>query len=119
MAGTEVVIKESAMAWDQQQDCVDCAAHALNVLKLDDQSAIAQFIKTELDAKYGHRWHCVVGHDFGSLVGHEGKDFLYMCLNSTLFIMVWRVEKQYEEKAVSVNTLLATQQVKRDAAPAY
>lgn len=119
MAGTEAVIKESAMAWDRQQDCVDCVSHALHVLHLTDQSAIAQFIKTELDAKYGHRWHCIVGHDFGSFVGHTGKDFVYMQVNKDLFIMIWRMEKLFEENAISVNTLVASQQAKRDAEPDY
>lgn len=119
MAGTEVIIKESAMSWDLQQDCVDCAAHALNVLGLTDQTAIAQFIKTELDVKHGYRWHCIVGHDFGSLVGHEGREFLYMQMNGNLFLVMWRVEKMLEDRAVPVKTLMATQQAKRDAEPPY
>ncbi|EPY32733.1 dynein light chain LC8-type, partial [Strigomonas culicis] len=81
MAGVEAVIHDSAMTWDLQQDCVDCAAYALRELNLTDQNKIAEFIKSEMDSKYGLLWYCVCGHSFGSLVGHEGGDCIYFSID--------------------------------------
>lgn len=118
MAGKEIIIKDSAMSWDIQQDCVDCAAHAFYVQKLRDQTAIAQYIKRELDLKYGHRWHCIVGHSYGALVGHDLEYSLYMQIED-FYILLWRVNTDYEEKKVSLAILSSTQQAKREALPSY
>ncbi|CAL9094442.1 unnamed protein product, partial [Musa textilis] len=29
---------------------------------------IAEYIKKEFDAKYGHSWHCIVGRNFGTRI---------------------------------------------------
>ncbi len=87
MAGTEVVVKISAMHRDIEQDCVDCAAFALT--KLNEQKAIAQWIKRELDKKYGHTWHVIVGRHFGSFVSHDDKNYLYFFI-SDLGFLVWK-----------------------------
>lgn len=92
MSGTHVVIKESAMSVDMQQDCADCAAHALRTLKLNEQNSIAQFIKKELDAKYGGDWNCIVGHSFGTCVGHDTMYFIYFEVDG-LYFNVWKKEK--------------------------
>ncbi|KAK7199031.1 dynein light chain [Novymonas esmeraldas] len=102
MSGTNVLIKESAMPVDMQQDCVDCAAHALIDLKLHEQSELAQFIKTELDIKYGGQWHCIVGHSFGSCVGHDEAFFIYFEINDVFFSM-WRMDKTLETRQVPIN----------------
>lgn len=118
MAGTEVVVEESAMKRDLQQDCVDCAAHALVDLHLIDQTAIAQFIKKELDEKYGTRWHCVVGHSYAAFVGHDSEFFIYFRINN-LYFTIWRIDNEFEENHVSVAALFASQEAKRNAAPNY
>ena len=41
---------------------------------------MAKVIKKEFDATYGGVWHCVVGRNFGSLVTHETKTFIYFYL---------------------------------------
>lgn len=118
MSGTQVVVEESAMSWDLQQDCVDCAAHALKNLQLNEQTALAQFIKKELDEKYGERWHCIVGHSFAAFVGHDTEYFIYFRIDNVYFC-IWRIDTQYEEKQVPVAALLASQEDKRKAAPKY
>ncbi|CAJ1007593.1 putative Dynein light chain type 1 [Leishmania naiffi] len=102
MSGTKVLIKESAMPVDMQQDCADCAAHALFTLKLHEQTELAQFIKKELDIKYGGQWHCIVGHSFGSCVGHDEAFFVYFEINGIFFSM-WRMNKTLEAKQVSID----------------
>lgn len=92
MSGTQVIIKESAMPVDMQQDCADCAAHALSALQLKEQNSIAQFIKKELDVKYGGDWHCIVGHSFGTCVGHDTTFFLYFEI-SGLYFNIWKMAK--------------------------
>lgn len=118
MSGTEVVVEESAMKWDLQQDCIDCAAHAFKHLRLNDQTAIAQFIKQELDEKYGARWHCIVGHSYAAFVGHDSEYFIYFRIDN-LYFTIWRIDTEYEEIQVPVAALIASQEAKRNAAPDY
>ncbi|KPA82847.1 putative Dynein light chain [Leptomonas pyrrhocoris] len=105
MSGTKVVMKESTMPVDMQQDCADCASHALVTLKLREQNSIAQFVKKELDVKYGGDWHCIVGHSFGTCVGHDTTYFLYFEIDG-LYFNVWKMEtatavKQSDAAAVA------------------
>lgn len=79
------------MSWDLQQDCVDCAAHALTELKLREQTAIAQFMKKELDSKYGGSWHVVVGHSYGTVVGHDDSYFAHFHIGD-LHFTIWRMD---------------------------
>lgn len=99
MAGTAAVVKISAMHPDIEQDCVDCASHALHVLKLDEQKAVAQWIKREMDQKYGFVWHVIVGRQFGSFVAHDDKSFIYFFLGDVGFLM-WRTQST-QSKTVS------------------
>jgi hypothetical protein len=89
MAGTKAVVKISAVSPDVEQDCIDCAAFALRELRLSEQTAIAQFVKRELDQKYGSLWHCVVGRQFGSYVSHDNGHFLYFFIDDCGFL-IWR-----------------------------
>lgn len=118
MAGTEAIVEESAMKWDLQQDCIDCAAYAYKHLHLQDQTAIAQFIKKELDEKYGTRWHCIVGHSFAAFVGHDSEYFIYFRIDN-LYFTIWRICKEYEDHHISIKALLASQEEKRMSAPNY
>ena len=104
MAGTEAVIKISAASPDIEQDCVDCAAHALFDLKMTEQTAIAQFLKKELDRKYLHkRWHCIVGRNFGSYVAHEDSSFVYFFIGDCAFL-VWATSAE-TPKIVSIKNV--------------
>lgn len=118
MAGVEAVIHDSAMAWDLQQDCVDCAAYALHELHITDQNKIAEFIKTEMDSKYGLLWYCICGHSFGSLVGHDEGNCIYFSIDN-IFFLIWRMDQSYESKVVDVDELLAAQKKKREAVKVY
>ncbi|KAG8343348.1 putative Dynein light chain type 1 [Trypanosoma vivax] len=101
MAGTAAVVKDSVMSRELQQDCVDCAAHALNVMNLREQTAIAQFIVRELDSKYGSRFHCIVGRSFGSYVGHDGQYFIYFFIGDCAFL-IWRTVDTFQERVFYV-----------------
>lgn len=107
MSGTKVTIKESAMPNDMQQDCADCAAYALLTLKLSEQNGIAQFMKKELDVKYGGDWHCIVGHSFGTCVGHDTTHFLYFEIDS-LYFNVWKTETSNEVKGSGASSVSST-----------
>jgi dynein light chain LC8-type len=87
MAGTAATVKASAMAADIEQDCVDCAAEALS--RFAEQRAVAQWMKRQLDAKYGAVWHVIVGRHFGSYVSHDDKSFLYFFVGDVAFL-IWR-----------------------------
>ena len=45
--------------------------------KKDLHNLMARYIKKEFDANYGGCWHCVVGRNFGSLVTHTSRTFIY------------------------------------------
>lgn len=96
MAGTEAVIKVSAMHPDIEQDCVDCAAHALETFQ--EQKALAQWIKRELDLKYGPTWHCICGRQFGSYVSHHDRSFLYFFIGDLGFL-IWKTEPESSAEA--------------------
>ncbi|CCW64690.1 unnamed protein product [Phytomonas sp. EM1] len=99
MVDTSIVVKESAMPWDLQQDCVDCVAHAFCELRIQEQSQIAKFVKSELDSKYGANWHCVVGRSFGALVGHDGEHYVYLQIGD-VYVLIWRMDTECVGKMV-------------------
>lgn len=114
MAGTQAVVKISAMKPDMEQDCVDAAAHALFERRLVEQRAIAQFIKRELDRKYGPTWHVVVGRSFGSYVSHDDQNFVYFFVGDCGFL-IWRTASQ-PSKIVDVDAVLEANKAKKEAA---
>lgn len=114
MSGTKAVVKISAMKPDIEQDCVDAAAHALLERKLVEQRAIAQFIKRELDSKYGTTWHVIVGRSFGSYVSHDDQNFVYFFIGDCGFL-IWRTESR-PNKIVDVSNVLAASKKKKEIA---
>ena len=108
MTGTRAIIKISAMSPDLEQDCVSCAAYALKEKNLVEQRSIAQFIKRELDRKYGFVWHVIVGRSFGSYVAHDEQNFCYFFIGDCAFL-IWRTESK-PSKIVDVAALRATRQ---------
>ena len=103
MTGTFATVKISALSPDIEQDCIDCAAHALHELKLTEQRSLAQFIKRELDRKYGCVWHCVVGRHFGSYVTHDEQNFVYFFIGDCGFL-IWRTAENSTQKIASVRS---------------
>ena len=47
------------------------------------EKEVVSFLKAEFDAKYGGVWHCIVGRNFGSMITHETKHFIYFYYNQT------------------------------------
>ncbi|CCW71904.1 unnamed protein product [Phytomonas sp. Hart1] len=99
MVNATIIVKESAMSWDLQQDCVDCVAHAFYNLRIREQNQIAKFVKCELDSKYGESWYCIVGHSFGALVGHDGEYYVYLQVEN-VYVLIWRMDMECESKLV-------------------
>eukprot|EP00758_Cryptobia_borreli_P012474 Tbor_TRINITY_DN5750_c3_g6::TRINITY_DN5750_c3_g6_i2::g.19541::m.19541/K10418/DYNLL; dynein light chain LC8-type len=110
MSGTKAIVKISAMGPDIEQDCIDCAAYALLDKKLTEQRAIAQFIKRELDRKYGTVWHVIVGLSFGSYVSHDDQSFLYFFIGDNGFL-IWRTES-LPTKTVTVDDVIRQRKVR-------
>lgn len=79
------VIKSSDMSEDMQVDAVNFAKQALD--KYNVENDIACFIKKEFDKKYTPTWHCIVGRNFGSLVTHESKHFIYFDLRQVSILL--------------------------------
>ena len=85
--GAEATVKLSCMNRDVEQDCVDCAAEALT--RFPEQRAVAQWMKKELDRKYGTVWHVIVGRHFASYVGHHDTSMVYFFIADVWFLL-WR-----------------------------
>lgn len=85
MAGTEAVVKMSVMHPDIEQDCIDCAAEALT--RFTEQRSVAQWMKRELDRKYGSVWHVIVGRHFGSFIGHQDRYMAYFFIRDVGFLL--------------------------------
>ena len=85
------VVKNSDMPEEMQQDAVDSATTALG--KFDIEKDIAAYIKDEFDKKYGPKWHCSVGRNFGSYVPDTGtKHFIYFYLGQ-MAVLLFKSEK--------------------------
>eukprot|EP00088_Acartia_fossae_P061102 TRINITY_DN73353_c0_g1_i1.p1 TRINITY_DN73353_c0_g1~~TRINITY_DN73353_c0_g1_i1.p1 ORF type:complete len:122 (-),score=15.53 TRINITY_DN73353_c0_g1_i1:80-424(-) len=60
---------------------------------------ISQFIKIELDKKFGCSWHVVTGEEFGTDITFEVGAMLYIYYGS-LAILIWRCGTQLQREAV-------------------
>mmetsp|Transcript_148240 Transcript_148240/g.259102 ORF Transcript_148240/g.259102 Transcript_148240/m.259102 type:complete len:104 (-) Transcript_148240:3-314(-) len=85
MAAVPARVCKADMSEDMTQDSVDCATEALRRFKV--QKDMAQFIKKEFDAKYGPKWHVIVGRHFGSYVSYEYKCFVYFFIDDLAFLI--------------------------------
>lgn len=70
-----VIVKASDMGDEMQQEVFRIAEEAMREHTLERE--IASVIKKEMDSRYGHTWHVIVGRSFGSYVTHEKGRFVY------------------------------------------
>ena len=81
-----VVVKNTDMSAEMQQDAVDCGQQAMN--RFNVEKNIAAYIKNEFDRKYNPTWHCIVGRNFGGFyVIHELRVFMYFYLGQVAIIL--------------------------------
>ncbi|KAF7257489.1 hypothetical protein EG68_05366 [Paragonimus skrjabini miyazakii] len=71
-------IEVNEMPVGMQADAVRFTVDAMN--KNHDKGIVAAYVKRVFDKTYEPSWHCVVGRNFGSCVGHEGRSFTYFYL---------------------------------------
>ncbi|KAK5983004.1 Dynein light chain [Trichostrongylus colubriformis] len=83
----DVIIKSTDMSVEMQREVVSVVCRACEKYCLEKD--IATFIKHELDRKYGHPWHCVVGRNYGSFVTHETYHFMYLYVRKTA-VMIFK-----------------------------
>ena len=81
----KVIIKNSDMTEDMQQDAINIATKAFNAYSIERD--IACCIKKEFDKKHNPTWHCVVGSDFGSYVTYETNKFIYFYLGEIAVLL--------------------------------
>jgi dynein light chain LC8-type len=48
---------------------------------------MARVLKKEFDAAYGGVWHCIVGRNFGSVVTHTSRTFIYIYIGHVAVLM--------------------------------
>ena len=94
------VVKNSDMPEEMQQDAVDSATTALG--NFDIEKDIAAYIKDEFDKKYGPKWHCSVGRNFGSYVPLRHRDkALHLLLPGTGGGAVIQIREEEQERRQS------------------
>mmetsp|Transcript_12698 Transcript_12698/g.25922 ORF Transcript_12698/g.25922 Transcript_12698/m.25922 type:complete len:96 (-) Transcript_12698:432-719(-) len=81
-----------ATVTDMPQEIQDIALQtvtkALEEGKSENESVA--FVKEFFDRTYGPTWHCILGRNFGSKVTHESKTFLYITVNKTLKMLLFK-----------------------------
>lgn len=55
--------------------------------KKDLHNVMARVLKKEFDAAYGGVWHCIVGRNFGSVVTHTSRTFIYIYIGHVAVLM--------------------------------
>ena len=76
-------IKHADMTEDMQATALKLASQAFEKFQGGTvEKEVVSFVKSEFDAKYGGVWHCIVGKNFGSMITHETKHFIYFYYNS-------------------------------------
>lgn len=55
--------------------------------KKDLHNLMARVLKKEFDLAYGGVWHCIVGRNFGSLVTHTSRTFIYFYIGQVAVLM--------------------------------
>lgn len=87
MAERRPNIKYADIPDDMQNDAVEVATKAIEAHVMEKDIALQ--IKREFDKKHNPTWQCVVGRNFGALVVHEAKHFIYFYLGQ-LAILLWK-----------------------------
>ena len=86
------LIKSTDMPDVMQAHAVACTQKARIAAKeegakKDLHNLMAKYIKKEFDATYGGVWHCIVGRNFGSLVTHTSRTFIYFYLGQLAVLL--------------------------------
>ncbi|KFD50824.1 hypothetical protein M514_08262 [Trichuris suis] len=70
-----------------QTQAIDIAIDA--VRKHSAERKIAAEIKRAFDRKYGGKWHCIVGREYGCYLDHAENCFIYLFIGRYA-IALWR-----------------------------
>lgn len=73
------------MSEDMQEYVKDLVCDALR--RYEEQCDIAAHIKKDMDVKFQHSWHCIVGTSFGSFVTHARGNFIYLVVDYTTILL--------------------------------
>ena len=65
-------------------------AFNVNITKGKVYSTIALHIRQALDKTFGPGWNVVVGRNFGALVTHKIKTYIYFTVVKDVYVLCWR-----------------------------
>ncbi|XP_012371753.1 dynein light chain 1, cytoplasmic-like [Octodon degus] len=85
MHSQKMVIKNTDMSEEMQQDSVECTTQVLE--KYNTEEDIAAHIKKKFAKKYNPIWRCTVMKNFSSYVMHEAKHFIYFYLGQVAIVL--------------------------------
>jgi len=71
----ELLICSADIRQSMRDDAINCTKMACT--KYNNVMDIAAYIKKGFDQKYGARWQCAVGRDFGSCVNYDQNNFIH------------------------------------------
>lgn len=76
---------------DMPQDMLDLAITQAIVAQesLPGDKEVARRLKTLFNEKYKPNWHCLVGKQFASFVGHESNCFCYFYVGQ-MAVLLWK-----------------------------
>ena len=76
---------------DMLKDAIDTVIQEFTSIEMDDFETkginITKRIKEHMDEKWSPSWHVVIGRNFGSMVTHETRSFLYFYYNNKAVMM--------------------------------
>ncbi|CAL1534597.1 unnamed protein product [Lymnaea stagnalis] len=85
MADYIPVVKSDDMPAPMRDEALTCAKSAIKLYSVERD--IAAYIKKEFDKNHNPTWHCIVGHDFGSTVSHDSKNFIYFFVGELAILL--------------------------------
>lgn len=100
MSEGKILIKQTNMSEDMQQDAVDSVTQAMEKHKVPME--IAAFVKKDFDKKYNPTWHCIVGKNFGSYVNYETQGLIYLFVGQVAILLY-----RFSWGALSVETFFS------------
>jgi len=76
---------------DMLKDAIETVTKELSEINIDnfenDGLCVVQKIKDHMDELWTPSWHVIIGRNFGSMVTHESKKFLYFYYNNKAVMM--------------------------------
>lgn len=85
MSEGKILIKQTNMSEDMQQDAVDSVTQAMEKHKVPME--IAAYVKKDFDKKYNPTWHCIIGKNFGSYVNYETQGLIYLFVGQVAILL--------------------------------